>query len=451
MRAIRKICIGLLLPLYFLSHSPANAENLTNAEIWLAGGAGCNTCDIFTEVRKKRGYGNSLNYTNGNRKLQLPILELDKAKLSQAILAQLPGEQGPGGEYWHLMLTVLIVEDDKVLSFGNIAESADIASAGYRHAIMFPPATPAQDDPALNLHGVYRDFFVDHWNLEYFVEQALHGEQQTSSRNDLELAGQKPVKLALGKRQLVLWGSAKTPYTNSLFISERIREIRQRLTEPGPQLQEHTVTLYGHGPWRGGRDSSYLDGGRIKFMRAGIKAELGARLEDIGGLFAAIGEQRTEKTLLVQVGHSGPSGAPLWGRLSPLRPQSLKQAVADSGTELIMVSGACNSGRFADVGACGFYAAHPDAIASGCQLSADAIRQSDDYLRLFLPRWIRPARRTATATEKSALPKPTGTPPAVSRTAICHTQISMHWRIPIFKSSRNIYQSNLDSLRQSPT
>ncbi len=48
-----------------------------------------------------------------------------------------------------------------------------------------------------------------------------------------------------------------------------------------------------------------------------------------------------------------------------------------------MVSGACNGGQFAKAVQCGFFAAHPDVRASGCQLSPAALETSDDYLRHF--------------------------------------------------------------------
>ena len=50
---------------------------------------------------------------------------------------------------------------------------------------------------------------------------------------------------------------------------------------------------------------------------------------------------------------------------------------------MVMVSGACHSGLFAQAVQCGFFAAHPDVVASGCQLSPAALETSDDYLRHF--------------------------------------------------------------------
>lgn len=48
-----------------------------------------------------------------------------------------------------------------------------------------------------------------------------------------------------------------------------------------------------------------------------------------------------------------------------------------------MISGGCNSGVFARATQCGFFAAHPAVLATGCQLSPEAIDKSDDYLRFF--------------------------------------------------------------------
>jgi hypothetical protein len=87
--------------------------------------------------------------------------------------------------------------------------------------------------------------------------------------------------------------------------------------------------------------------------------------------------------LLVQVGHSGPVGSPLWGSGLTLMPADLAPLGQDSRADLVMVSGACNGGLFATAVQCGFFAARPEVIASGCQLSPEALATSDDYLRFF--------------------------------------------------------------------
>ncbi len=108
------------------------------------------------------------------------------------------------------------------------------------------------------------------------------------------------------------------------------------------------------------------------------------------------------RTLLVQVGHSGPVGSPLWGHGLPVTPADLEPLKSAAG-KLVMVSGACNGGMFAKVAQCGFFAAHPDVRASGCQLSPAALETSDDYLRFF---FSAATPRTTAARGRSA-PAPT--------------------------------------------
>jgi len=58
----------------------------------------------------------------------------------------------------------------------------------------------------------------------------------------------------------------------------------------------------------------------------------------------------------------------------------------------VMVSGACHGDQFATALQCGFFAAHPDVVASGCESSPEGLGASDDYLQLF----FRAASGTAT-------------------------------------------------------
>jgi hypothetical protein len=60
-----------------------------------------------------------------------------------------------------------------------------------------------------------------------------------------------------------------------------------------------------------------------------------------------------------------------------------------------MISGGCDSGVFARSTQCGFFAAHPRVLATGCQLSPEAIDKSDDYLRFFFSSLKDENRRSA--------------------------------------------------------
>ncbi|WP_341501465.1 hypothetical protein [Gallaecimonas sp. GXIMD4217] len=355
------------------------SEVLGNTEIWLISGEQCNSCALFDEAAKKRGYGSSLAYRPGGPEttLELPIVRKDKAALAPAITAQMRGEYGPGHEGWQQMLTVALVRKGEVLSYGNIAESADINRARYSEQVMMPPAGPEPDHPALAPVSAYHDFFVANWNLEYFVDLAL-GRPAAAKDPLIELG--RETDLPLAKRNLVLWGSAAVPMRNSLFIHERIKDIGASLA-PLQGQDASTTVLYGHGSGVGANDTSYQDGKAIRFKKADINADLPASQAGFSTLFSALNRQPDARTLLVQVGHSNTFGSPLWGKLTPMTPDDFRAAV--NGQDLVMISGACHSGRFANTASCGFYAAHPDVIASGCQLSAEAIRHSDDYLRHF--------------------------------------------------------------------
>src|SRR5213075_3119783 len=105
-----------------------------------------------------------------------------------------------------------------------------------------------------------------------------------------------------------------------------------------------------------------------------------------------------------------------WGHGLTLTAADLEPIQRESGGALIMVSGACNGGQFAKAVQCGFFAAHPEVKASGCQLSPAALETSDDYLRLFF--------RAATGAAATAGATPTS---ARSRAAPAPTLYDAHW------------------------
>jgi hypothetical protein len=191
-----------------------------------------------------------------------------------------------------------------------------------------------------------------------------------------------PAPVALGARNVVLWGSAGTPLENSLFIPTRIAEIRAALEglQLGPLRYQ---TLFGHGPGTPGNDTSVLVDGRVQFQRADLPTDFGADAASLNRVLTGVLRADQAHTLLVQVGHAGPTGAPLWGHGLTLTAADLAALGREAAGEIVMVSGACHSGQFATAATCGFFAAHPDVIASGCQLSAEALAASDDYLRHF--------------------------------------------------------------------
>ncbi|HET6628620.1 MAG TPA: hypothetical protein VFG91_02475, partial [Woeseiaceae bacterium] len=349
-------------------------------EIWLAHTPECNSCELFERAAERRHYGEALHYSTGSGELVIPIQEVPKDELSASILRQFPDGTGPGDPDWRIKLTVLVVDDGHVLAAGNIASSADNRQLRHSYAVMFPPAAPPPDHPALTHHELYAPFFVSHWNLEYFVDVALDKRAPREAAALVDLASPDP--WPAGPANVVLWGSAGTPLANALFISERIAEIRAQLDRLGLD-ETHFVTLYGNGPDVAGNDTSYIANGRTLFKEADLPADLPATGEALNRVLTGIREAPASRSLLIQVGHSGPAGSPLWGSGLTLAPADLAPFADESGARIVMVSGACNSGLFARAVQCGFFAAHPEVIATGCQLSPEALRTSDDYLRYF--------------------------------------------------------------------
>jgi hypothetical protein len=150
----------------------AHASSASALEVWLASTQSCNSCDLYQRAAQSRGYGRALRYADGAG-ITIPILSIEKSALATDVLAQLPADIGPRSKYWDVTLLVLVVDAGRVMSVGNIAESADNSELHHSRAVMFPPSAPADDDPALRDENLYPAFFASHWNLEYFVDVAL--------------------------------------------------------------------------------------------------------------------------------------------------------------------------------------------------------------------------------------------------------------------------------------
>jgi hypothetical protein len=367
---MRVVLVGIVFSLL--------ANSVEALEVWLASSESCNRCGLYDRAAQQRGYGRALQYPDRGG-LTIPILKIFKSALADDVLAQLPADIGPSNPGWDLQLTVLVVDAGRVLAAGDISESADNLELRQPEAVMFPPAEPAEDDPALAQRSVYDDFFVSHWNLEYFVDVALGKRPKRVPVKLIDLAS--PAPASLGARNVVLWGSAGAPLGNPLFIPTRMLEIRAALEEPKlPSL--HFITLFGHGPGVEGNDTSYIVDGRTRFKHVDVRADYAADAAGLNSVLTAVLHAERARTLLVQIGHSGPAGSPLWGHGVTVLPADLEPLKAAPG-KLVMVSGACNSGMFAKAVQCGFFAAHPEVRASGCQLSPGALESSDDYLRYF--------------------------------------------------------------------
>jgi hypothetical protein len=373
------------------------ARSAAALEIWLASTERCNSCALYERAAQQRGYGRALHHGSGSAALTIPILAIDKGVLATDISSQLPDGEGPRNPNWDVTLTVLVVDSGRVITAGNIANSADNNELRHSDAVMFPPAVPADDDPSLRDEELYGNFFVSHWNLEYFVDIALGTRPARIPAPPIDLAS--PRRTDLGAANVVLWGSAGTPLGNPLFVPTRIGEIRSALELLNLGTLRY-LTLFGHGPNVPGNDTSYIVDGRTRFKRSDLSADLGADAASLNSVLTGVLHANQARTLLVQVGHSGPTGSPLWGHGLTVTPADVEPIKREAAGMLVMVSGACHSGMYAQAVQCGFFAAHPDVVASGCQLSPAALETSDDYLRYF----FRAATGTAGSTKRGRQP-----------------------------------------------
>jgi hypothetical protein len=358
----------------------AELNNSHELELWLASGPECNSCEIFAELSQRRGYAREVRYERGADTVVVPIERVDKSTLPVNVLNQLSGDSGPSSRHWPIQLTVLVVRNGTVLSFGNIADSADLRTAKIAEVRMKPPARPTPDHPALSDTTDYRSYFLDHWNLEYFVSIALGDRSKTEARFiDLDASPAPQV----GTTNVILWGAGGIPLKNGLFISQRIQEVRAVLERELADRNPRFITLYGRGPSGDSNDTSVRRNGAVSFFHPQFPIDYAADLAGVSSVFSALKRAHGKHSLLVHVGHSGPNGIPIWGMLGTFTPEDLSRISATRQSELIMISGGCHSGVFARAVQCGFFAAHPEVVSTGCQLSQEAVGRSDDYLRWF--------------------------------------------------------------------
>lgn len=329
----------------------------------------CGACELYRSFGD--GYPTELR-NHPAVDTSIPVSVVHKSAIPAAIAAQFQPH-----EYWSQSLSVMVLDGDEVLHVGNIAEASDIANARFPDAIM-APANAAERERAAQSSHFYGEHFKATWKLGYFVDVALGRRQPNPSIREAMLGADGAIA-GVSDNNLILWGSTATPSGNPLYISERIADTREALAPiAGPSL--NVITLYGNGD-DPRPDTSVLVDGEERFIQSPIDTPHSPDLQTLGRLFESL--RGTGHNLLVQIGHSGPTGAPLWGHLATVDAPLLESLVDKTGSELVMVSGACNSGQFAAAPSCGFFAAHPEVVATGCQKSPEALRGSDDYLGEF--------------------------------------------------------------------
>lgn len=346
---------------------PSASAASGDVEVRLLEGDPCGACALYRSFGD--GYPRHVDDPAGGA--PIPVSVTRKRDLPSALAAQFTPHP-----YWDQSLSVMVLRGDEVLYVGNMAEASDLANARLPQWTMAPQSA-AERERAAHGGSFHAAHFRQTWKLEYFVDVAL-GRRQPHVAFDRSLLEASDALPDVENDNVIFWGSAGMPAGNPLYISERVVQIRDALQPEG--VEPNVVTLYGNGA-DPQPDTIALVDGKHTFVQSGLATPWSPDGPTLGRLFHTL--KGTRNNLLVQVGHSGPTGAPLWGQLVTIDAPLLRSLVASTGSDVVMVSGACNSGQFANAPSCGFFAAHPNVVATGCQKSAEALRGSDDYLRLY--------------------------------------------------------------------
>lgn len=358
-------------------------------EIQLVRGENCGACELFDEIREKRGIGDSVEPGIDGLPDRIPMRTAAPGDIDDddiEAMSRLP--YLTGREARELVtgrsLMVVVRHEGRVKAAGNIAWSSDLVRARYPDSIMEPPASGPFDELTENPSGYYAEYFREKWSLAHFVELAL----DPSKAFPRGFTGAYPPSAAaddyaLDEANVFITGSADTPAGNPYFIPQRIREIRDRLSTGIAMPASRIEIFFGDGGGMANDTSVEKKNGEMGFRPVNLGGERSLDGQALIDWFTALERQDTRRNLIIQVGHGGPTGMPLWGHLAELSPEEFGQLHAESGARNVLVSGACFGGIFAESLSCGFFAARPDVVAAGCQRAPEAVAQSDDYLRWY--------------------------------------------------------------------
>lgn len=181
----------------------------------------------------------------------------------------------------------------------------------------------------------------------------------------------------------LLLGSASDFKGNPIFTSQVLSDTRTTLISEGGLDKDSIFAVYGADshttPAVVGRD---ILGNPIAGDSLDIGPHVGANRTSILALIERLNELKPKNTLMFVAGHGTTEGALLWKEDS-LRRSELKLIKKDMPGNVVMVNGTCHGGVYAGLGACGFYAARPERLASGCYEHTELRKNRDDYATKF--------------------------------------------------------------------
>jgi hypothetical protein len=381
----------LTLALWGALALPASAQDAAvEWQVVLLKPPGCGSCVYTEELLRRRGFVQRAELTAGDgSSISARVVRRNSSELSEQERREVAALPYIDRDAWTQQAAqkatqVLLLRDGHVASAGDIADSGDLRRAEFPDDVLAPP--DGAEPPLLRgAHDqAYVQTFLRSWNFDYFYELALDpGLRERRFTMAAYIASRPaPVGPPPPGRNLVVVSTASWPGNNEIFNATRIAEIRgtaqQYLGVPAD-----SISIFYGGSNPNAVNAVEVRNGRLAFARRPIEGARPATLANLTSLFQGLGRANPTRNLFVLVGHGGPGGAGLWGQLAELGPADLAALHHAGRGDDVIVSGNCFGGVMARAMSCGFFAARPDIIATGCQADAGEVAQSRDYLKMF--------------------------------------------------------------------
>jgi hypothetical protein len=239
------------------------------------------------------------------------------------------------------------------------------------------------------------DLFRRTWNINWFYRLALDPAALQSRNGGDWIAGNSATLVPpLGSANVLLMSTATGAVDNQIFNALRIEEIRDVLTQALTLDLAQLRVFYG-GDKSPAANALEVRGGGVGLVRRDVAGSSPFAPDTVLRIFQSIRARPGSRNLLVLVGHGTPEGAGMWGSPAPLSPSTLRTLHDHGGGDDVLVSGNCFGGVMARSTSCGFFAARPDIVATGCQADAAQVAQSQDYLHMFFSSLLPAARKAA--------------------------------------------------------
>jgi hypothetical protein len=415
--------------------APVGAQESGDWQLVLLKPPDCGLCSYSEEVLKRRGFVQRAELTaSGGRSITARVVRRVSADLTPQETTEVAALPYIDMALWKFRAQqkvgqVLLERDGHVVAAGSLTETADLRRATLPEKVLAPP--PAAD--LLELRGELDkatvDSYLRSWNFDYFYELALDP-RRDDPRSMANYVKTRPVPGGAPPppRNLVLVSTATWPGNNEIFNATRVTEVRDIAQRDLGVAPQSVSILYGGGnptvP-----NAVEIRAGQFALTHYPIENSRPATMANVADLFLSLSRMPATRNLFVFVGHGGPEGAGLWGQVSSLSPEDLSTLHKQGKGDDVIVSGNCFGGVMARAMSCGFFAARPDIVATGCQADAVQVAQSRDYLKMFFAA-VTPEERARADTDHDGV---------VSFE-------EAHWFASVQGDNRNVTYTTVDSL-----